>query len=87
MPEAEKEGLEGKDPTSPSDDQLQFNRIQYQNFLASVLFMQGRKWDEVMEACEKGIKMCALYKAIELKAEAEKSSKEFASIKLKAMAR
>ena len=49
--------------------------------------MQGRKWDEVIEACEKGIKMCALYKAIELKAEAEKSSKEFASIKLKAMAR
>ena len=29
VPEAEKEGLEAKDPTGPSEDQLQFNRIQY----------------------------------------------------------
>lgn len=82
----EKEGMDSK-VMQASEEQLSFNRIQYQNFLASVLYMQGRNWDQVIAESDKGIKLCQDFKCVELMPEADKQGKEFANIKLKAMAR
>jgi hypothetical protein len=49
--------------------------------------MQGRNWDQVIAESEKGIKLCQDFKCAELMPEADKQGKEFANIKLKAMAR
>lgn len=86
VPAEEKEGLDTK-AAQATEEQLSFQRIQFQNFLASVLYMQGRDWDQVVEASEKGIQLCQDFKGGELMAEADKQGKEFANIKLKAMAR
>ena len=87
MSQDEKEGLVESKLGQPSEEQLSFNRIQYQNFYTSVLYMMGQNWDEVVEASEKGMKLCQDFKCAELKGEADKQGKEFANIKLKAMAR
>ena len=82
----EQEGMEAR-VVKATEEQLAINRIQYQNFLASVLYMQGRNWDQVIEASEKGLQLCQDFKCAQLMPEADKQGKEFANIKLKAMAR
>ena len=82
----EKEGLDTK-MEQLSEEKLSFNRIQYQNLLALVLFMIGKDWGKTVEACEKGIKLCQDFKCEELMPEAEKQSKEFSIMKLRAMAK
>ena len=62
----EKEGIDSK-VMQATEDQLAFNMIQYQNMLASVLYMLGSAscdWDEVIEASEKGIKLCQEFKVV-----------------------
>lgn len=83
------EEKEGTDPkgAAAAEEQASFHRIQYQHLLASVLYMQGRNWDQAIEASERGIKLCQDFKGTQLTADADKQGKEFANIKLKAMAR
>ena len=55
--------------------------------MASGLFILGKDWNETVAECEKGVKLCQDFKCEELMPEAEKQGKEFAVIKLRAMAR
>ena len=64
----DKEGLQ----ESLTAHAQQFNRLQYQNFLSSCLFMIGGHWDRVMEEAEKGLQLCESFNYAPLKPEAEK---------------
>lgn len=67
--------------------QLDFNRIQYQNFLCSCLFIQGKDFDRITAECDKGIELCNKFDYEILMGEAVKLKIEFEGIKLKAQAK
>jgi hypothetical protein len=81
--DAEKEGIQ----TGPSIHANAFNRIQYQNFLCSSLFMIGKDFDSVVTETEKGISLCASFKYEPLLPEIAKMLSEFKGIKMKATAK
>lgn len=56
-PEWEEAKEEGEKAAESLDMQLQLNRIQYQNFLSSILFMNG-DYLETVESCNKGLQLC-----------------------------
>ena len=64
-----------------------FNRIQYQNFLCSSLFMKGEDFGRVQVEAEKGIKLCLDFSYAPLQPEAKKLAQEFEGMKLKARAK
>jgi hypothetical protein len=70
-----------------NEDATKFNRIQYQNFLASVIFMQGKDFERVMREADTGIKLCKEFTWAPLKGEADNMLTEFEGMKLKALAR
>ena len=49
-----------------------FNRIQYQNFLCSSLFILGKDFDACIVESDKGIKLCESFSYDPLKPETEK---------------
>lgn len=86
-PSAEPEEKEGEEKVPVLQKQLDFNRIQYQNFLCSCLFIQGIELTRVMGECEKGIKLCNEFSYDLLKGESDKLKTEFESIMLKSQAK
>ena len=80
--DAEKEGK-----GNTADQAMNFNRIQYQNFLASSLFMHGKDWARTIKEAEKGVELCKAFNFEPLKPEADRMLNEFNGIKNKARAK
>lgn len=70
-----------------SDEAQKFNRIQYQNFLCSSLFMQGKNFDRVQEEAVTGVKLCEEFAFEPLKGECDRMKAEFVGLQLRAKAK
>ena len=70
-----------------SDEAQKFNRIQYQNFLCSSLFMQGKDFARVQEEAVTGVRLCEEFKFDPLMQECDRMKQEFKGLQLKAKAK
>ena len=78
---------EGQQLRAATGEAQKFNRIQYQNFLCSTLFMQGTDFDACITEVDKGIALCDTFEYAPLKPESVKMANEFISMRIKARAR
>jgi len=72
--------------TTVAKDASDFNRIQFQNFLCSSLYMQGKQLDRVVTEAQKGSTMCSAYQYAPLKPECDRMKLEFDGMVCKAKA-
>lgn len=72
--------------TTVAKDASDFNRIQFQNFLCSSLYMQGTQLDRVVTEAQKGSTMCGTYQYAPLKPECDRMKLEFDGMVCKAKA-
>lgn len=79
--------MQDKDKQDLLTEAQSFNRIQYQNFLCSALFLIGKDFDEVVKECQTGIDLCTKFKYEPLKAECTRILGEFKSIQIKGRAK
>ena len=68
------------------EKEINFNRIQYQSFMCSALFI-ANDFDRVFIECDKGIHLCNEFSFALLKPEANKIAADFKDISLKARAK